>query len=75
MTAKEFAERRYVTRTIFAVINYARSKLAGYPTDFQVEGFPADRPTVWKVVLTVEYKPQGPPLEITPSLDVDGRLA
>jgi hypothetical protein len=74
MSAKEWNERRYIEKVLKATANYARSKLAGYPLDESVEGYPPHCPTVWRVVLTVQYVPQPPPLRIIPTTEVDGRL-
>jgi hypothetical protein len=74
MSAKEFGERRYVQKVLQATANYCRSKLGGYPVDIQCEGYPPNRPTVWRMVLTVQYVEQPPPMKIVPSFDVDGRL-
>ncbi len=70
MDAKEFADRRYAMKAINAMINYGRSKLAGYPFDARIE----HDGKVWRISITVEYVPQEPPIQIIPSKEIDGAL-
>jgi hypothetical protein len=69
MSAKEFADRRYADKAINAMINYGKSKLAGYPFDAWVERCG----DVWRIVITVEYVPQPPPLKIIPNKETSIR--
>jgi len=70
MDAKEYADRKYAVRAINAMVNYGRSKLAGYPFDAQIEY----QSNVWKISITVEYVPQPPPIKIIPNNEMDGAL-
>jgi len=70
MDAKEFAERRYINKTLNATINYAKSKLGGFPIDVQFER----HDDIWRVTITVQWVSQPLPLKIMPSTDVDGLL-
>lgn len=68
--AKEFSDRRYAVKAINAMINYGRSKLAGYPFDARIE----HDGKVWKISITVTYVPQEPPIQIVPNKEIDGAL-
>ena len=70
ISAKEWNERRYITKVVNATIHYAQSKLAGFPFDAESE----QCGDVWRVVLTIQWTPQPPPPKIIPSTDTDGRL-
>lgn len=70
ISAKEWNERRYITKVINATIHYAQSKLAGFPFDAQSER----SGNVYRVVLTVQWVPQAPAPKIIPSTEIDGRL-
>lgn len=70
MSAKQWNERHYIEKVLSATTHYLESKLGGFPVDVQREA----RGDVYRIVLTVQWVPQAPPLKIIPSLDVDGRL-
>jgi hypothetical protein len=74
ISAKEWNERRYITKVVNATIHYAQSKLAGFPFDAQTERYG----DVWRVVLTIKWTPQPPAPKIIPTFEdvgcVDGRL-
>jgi hypothetical protein len=67
ISVEEFREKRYILKVIKACVHYAQSKLGGYPNDWQIQGYPPQNPTVWRITGTVEYVPQGPPPVIVPT--------
>jgi len=70
LTEQESADRRYAMKAINAMVNYGRSKLAGYPFDARIE----HDGQVWKISITVEYVPQEPPIQIVPNKEMDEAL-
>ena len=70
LSAKEYAERRYIHKTINAGVHYMQSKLGGFGFDAQTEQYG----DVWRVTITVQWKPLPPVPVIVPSTDVDGLL-
>lgn len=70
ISAKEYAERRYIQKAINATVHYAQSKLGGFGFDAQTEQYG----DVWRVVLTVQWKALPPAPRIIPSMEIDGKL-
>lgn len=69
ISAKEFAERRYIAKAVNAGVNYMRSKLSGFPFDAQVARYG----DITRIVITVQWIPQPVAPEIVPSAYVEGR--
>jgi hypothetical protein len=70
MSAKEFAERRMIVKAINGMISWARSALTGFDFDAQTEQYG----DVWRITITVGWKPLPLPVEIVPTAEINGRL-
>jgi hypothetical protein len=64
MTRTEYATRRFIIKEILGSVNYFRARLSPFQTTAQIEGFPARRPQVWKISLSVTYSDWPEPFQI-----------
>jgi hypothetical protein len=70
VNAKELAEKRLIVKSILGGIAWMRAALQGFDFDAQTEQFG----NVWRIVITVGWKPLPLPVEVVPCSEIDGRL-